>query len=1055
MASWFKTGGTSANPTPPIGALRLQTSQQGKPKPIVWGTTRIAGNIIDYIDFFAQDVQATPASNGSGGGKGGTSGGGGKGQQGSVSYNYFVSVDIGLCEGPIGNVLRTWNNKSVGASPFSSGLSIFLGDYAQSAWGYMATAHPERALNYRGVAHVAGNAALGTATELPNLSFEVQSAFTVGGTSFPQDANPRDVVVDGLTNVHYGAGFPPARLDAVMTQYSNYCVAAGLLVSPALMEQREFSAFLGDLFLATNSSPRWSGGVLSVVPWGDAAISANGATYAANITPLYDITADNLLPNEGSAGSGSGTQGAPIIFVRKRKSDALNKVTVEFLDRSNNYDPGVIEAKDQASIDTFGIRSSLRQLHLFNRVDCAITSAWLQLAREQIPGSYVFTVGPSFVLCDVEDIVTLTLPAMGLARQSVRITEIQENQSGTLTFTAEEFLGTAAAPLYGTQAPLGASINYAADPGLVNTPIIFEPTDALAGGLQIWGGISGVNTALWGGCNIFASYDGITYAHVGIVHGPSRMGTLSVALPAFPSNPVGPPTIDTIDTLSVDLTESAATLASGSQLDATSLNTRCYVGPAIGAGEVVAYANAALTAASKYDLSYLVRGAYDTAIAAHPAGTPFLRLDGNIFALPFDASRIGATLYLKFTSFNIYGGGQQSLASVSPYTYVITGSALASPLPNVANLRTVFDVNSGFTVLDWDGVIDFRALRYEIRTGASAVAGVTLGTVAHPPFRVPGDGTYWVAAVSQPVAGLTVYSEVWQNVAISGAIITQNIIKSVDLKALNWPGIFTGGAGIDGGLNAIRTGGGDILTDPDMLGTPDVLNYGSGAGLSGFYYPDGNAFLDIGYVANASVAIKYQPTGVPVGQNVLSISDILDTPDILGAAASRFITVYPRIQTATAPGGDLYAIGDLSVFPDLYQAAGANWGPWQSFSPGSYQARYFYFSMFLETIDPSTIAYNLELTITITIPARIDTYSLTTSAAGNTTITFNPTGAAAAPFNGGQATGNLPAVQGTIINAQAGDDLIISGLGLSSLAVKVMNSGSAVARAIILRVEGF
>ena len=48
---------------------------------------------------------------------------------------------------------------------------------------------------------------------------------------------------------------------------------------------------------------------------------------------------------------------------------------------------------------------------------------------------------------------------------------------------------------------------------------------------------------------------------------------------------------------------------------------------------------------------------------------------------PFDlpvspVSYVGQTLYLKFPSFNIYGGGQQQLADVSPYNYNPNGAAI-------------------------------------------------------------------------------------------------------------------------------------------------------------------------------------------------------------------------------------------------------------------------------------------------------------------------------------------------------------------------------------------
>ncbi len=65
---------------------------------------------------------------------------------------------------------------------------------------------------------------------------------------------------------------------------------------------------------------------------------------------------------------------------------------------------------------------------------------------------------------------------------------------------------------------------------------------------------------------------------------------------------------------------------------------------------------------------------------------------------------------------------------------------------------------------------------YEVRKGASFQSGQQLGRVAHPPFNVQGDGTYWVAAYSQPVPGLQVYSDNPQPIVISGAQIISNVI---------------------------------------------------------------------------------------------------------------------------------------------------------------------------------------------------------------------------------------------------------------------------------------
>ena len=76
--------------------INVQTSAYGKPIPIVYGLTRIAGNLGWYGDF-----KAVPQSSSSGG-KGGDSGGGGKG--GPTGYQYSAAVMLMLCEGPISGV---------------------------------------------------------------------------------------------------------------------------------------------------------------------------------------------------------------------------------------------------------------------------------------------------------------------------------------------------------------------------------------------------------------------------------------------------------------------------------------------------------------------------------------------------------------------------------------------------------------------------------------------------------------------------------------------------------------------------------------------------------------------------------------------------------------------------------------------------------------------------------------------------------------------------------------------------------------------------------------
>lgn len=1200
--------GNSKQTQAPATALRVNTSLQGVAIPILLGgQQRFAGNLIDYYGFFS-----TPAPSSSGGGKGGSGSGGGKG--GSSGNNYFVTFLMAISEGS--NIVRALIiNGSLGVNfsvdepgqftlPIQGGsavvnFEVFDGNYSQLPWGYTESSEPSHALNYRGICYAAfENFALSGSTTLPNITFVGFCADNNTALPGQPDGDPSIALTKLLTDPNYGLGFPSNCIGS-LAQWQSYALALGFVVSPAIASPITASSFVNDLTAATNSAPCWQDGQLTVVPYGDAAVSAGsiqtsvetymvpnsvtndpnvfvefygtfvkdlGVTYASgqplqrvyqfvpgssplqgqyyeglgqyifndadinaqvtityeyaavasyvpNLTPIYDFTIDDCLPNQTSVGTGAGDQNSPFTVIRKPRDQMLNSIKVEYLDVNNLYNPVVVEVKDEASIIAFKRErpADLKQLHFFTLAGAAQQSATLQLARQQIARTFQWTVGRHFsIILELMALATVTDPGQGLSRQAVRIIEIQENADFSLTITAEEFPGTLSAPLYGTEVNQGYTINYNVDPGPINTPIVFEPTDELGGGNVVMCAVSGKNPALWGGANVYVSNQANgTYVNVGKV-GPARMGVLSADFGTVPVNQNGL-TVDQIHTLAVDLTESAGALGSGTVLDATSLADPCYVG-----GEIISYATATLTAASKYNLNYLVRGAFgtETAIVDHPAGTPFARLDGAVASFPFNVNQIGQTIYIKFQSFNIWNGGLQSLADVPAVAYTITGAALASPLPQVQNLRVYYDVNLGFTVLSWDQVSDFRPIDYEIRLGSSPTAAPSLGRVPAPPFRVPGNGTFWIAAHSQPASGLQVYSEAWSDVTVTGAVITQNIIDQFDFKALGWPGTFTGGAGVDSLINAIRTGAGNILTDTNILTTSDILAFGGAE--SGAYLPGINGRINAGYVANISVSISYTPTGLPVGQNILAVANIFSLSDFLGSLGTAFTNVFPQIRIATTQTG-----------------GNPNFGPWQSFSPGSYQAQWIETNMQLNTSDPATYAYSLSYVLTATIPARIDTYVLTTSTSVVQTVTFAPGGAqsvatnnstnntsavlhfaavpswitvgmfaldasapsaivsgqkvqsintgagtvtltanvdatvgngdlivfsavAPAAFNAGPNAAPAPAIQASIIGAQAGDDLVIGGQpSLSSLTVEVLNGGAKVARTVNLTVEGY
>ncbi len=983
----------------PSSFLRVQTAVAGKAIAIGWGQARVSGNLIWYGDFQSQQ------SGGGSGGKGG--GGGGKGSSGG-SYTYSASVIIGLCEGPISAVLQVWNNSSA-VSLSSLALAGYGGDYAASPWSYMSSVHSDQALSYRGLAYAAAAAMpLGNSANLPNLTFEVRFAI-YGNVVGQPDANPRDVVTDFLTNAYYGAGMPSANVDA-FSDYSNYCVANGLVVSPVISDQAEARSFLKDLLQATNSAAVWSSGVLRIVPYGDATITANGVTYTAPSAPLYSLSDIDFKAPQGSNSNSSSTAGMhdPVQCTRLRPSDQMNSVSVEYLDRSNAYNATVVEAKDDAGISLYRLRkAATKSLHFFCLQSAALMSAQLMLAREAVRNTYAFTLGPEYILLDPMDIIAVTDPNMGLNDTWLRITEITENTDATLSIQAEDALfGAHSAPLYQAQQGLATGIDFNAPVSAVTTPVIWEPTYALAGGTEIWMAIGA--PANFGGCDIWVSTDGSSYQLAGTFDGSSRIGLTTNALP-FVTPAVTGPTIDPAHTLGVDMGETGSQLLSGTQADAVAGNTLCYVD-----GEYLAYQTATLTSGTSYALSYLVRGLFDSAPVAAPASAPLVRLSpGTYFRYPITIDRVGQTLYFKFLPFNAFGAGAPTLDEVMAYPHLVTGVALAGPLAAPTGLTTSYVAQ--YTELSWIEVNDFRSPVYEIRKGSTWTSSQRLGSVAHPPFRVYGDDTYWLAAVCNPEPGLIIYSSP-VDLSIQGSAIVSNILNTWNEAATGWTGTVSGGAAVSSGI--VTTSGG-------------LHSQVGGA----YQIPTGHE-IDVGRNALCAVLINWTSTGYPAGQNILSTTDWLAITDLLGASVAGNANVYPEISI------------DLG--------AGAGYGAWQRFVPGSYQGRKFRARMQIQTLDPSVTAALLSFTFYVSAPERDDHYLQLAVPTSGLSVTFKPDGGATAvAFNGGPQGAALPAVQGTILNASSGDTLVLSSLSLSGVNVAVINGGTAVARTVNLLVQGY
>ena len=672
-----------------VSGIQLQSSAQGLPIPLVFGTNKIAPNLIWYDDFQAIAQQSSAGA----GGKGGVGGGGGgKGGGGSVSYIYQAAFMFGLCDGPVLSIGTVFANKQV-TSLSTLGYSAFLGDYSQTAWGYLSSNHPTEALNYRGTAYIANPAyQMGNSPQIPNHNVEIYARYS-NSISGKVDADPSLIIAFLLTDPKSGAGFPASKL-ASLAVYQAYCIANGLWISPTYVQQASASSLLTEIAAATNSDFVFSGDTLSIVPYGDQSISANGYVYTAPSAPQYDLTDDDFINSDGSD---------PVTLDRTSNADAYNSIQLGCVDRNNQYNDAVVSAKDSAAIDVYGLREKSITMPFFADLAAARMSAQLQLQKEAKRNTYHFTIDQRYVLLDVMDIVTLTDSGLGLDREWVRIKTIDETEEGNFEITAEEYLsGNSSSPLHSFQTGTGYAANYNSAPGNANPPIVFEPPVQIAqtNGLEVDIACSGGSN--WGGCDIWLSSDDATYKFAGRVTGAARQGILSAML-ASGTDP------DTTNTLKVNMVQSGGELLSGTLADADDFNTLCYVD-----GELISYQTATLTGANLYDLTYLRRGVYGSPISSHSNGTQFCRMDSGIFAYSYDKTKIGQVVYIKLLSFNIWGGGAQALSEVTPTVYTIVGPP---PPSQVLNFQAKQQGN--VVAFTWTKLVnDVGLLGYDIAYGS-------------------------------------------------------------------------------------------------------------------------------------------------------------------------------------------------------------------------------------------------------------------------------------------------------------------------------------------------
>lgn len=656
-----------------IDAFQSTVCDFGTPVPLLYGTCKVSPNLMCYQDFETKERRVTHKS--------------GKSKSTTITYLYYVYAELALGEGVISGINKVWigdkaydglgalnaNSNNEGA-----GLSLNKGDNNQPTT-YMSTKHPDIATGYDNLAYLYGRIFLGEdSASMPSYAVEVKGTLIADNT----DANPAYVIKDILSKIGLGTYID----EASFADYAKYCANADLLISTpndAFKQQDKAQAVIANLLEMTNTYMFWSVDRFKFAVRDD----VQRAEWSPNTQIMYDLTADDFIPQSG----------APVTVKRKDSTEIYNYITVNFLNRANNYEEESVSYQDIESIKKYGVRSVTYDAKWYHTKERALKYAQMKTRIAQTEcNQYTFRLPWKYCRLEPGDLLRITDEAIGIAGQIVMVSEVTEGKDGILNVTAMQRAAGAYSEAKYTVVDDYCYQDFNIEPGNTAKPLFIVPPSDLvtsASGCELWIALQGA-ARTWGGCNVFVSDKDGDYSNIGTQGINSIYGT-------------------TAGTMSDDATSAyirlnnqrPVELLTGSAQDATNGNTLIWIN-----GECMSYTRATLLNNNLYQLTGLLRGQYGTTAKAHSYGEDVAVLDGGIYVVPLTKKHIGRTLYFKFPAFNEFKANGQNLADIDCYSCV----AAVSDLPNCTDVTAYNKYRDvGGTVVYHDIIVEWEPADFE------------------------------------------------------------------------------------------------------------------------------------------------------------------------------------------------------------------------------------------------------------------------------------------------------------------------------------------------------
>jgi len=545
---------------------------------------------------------------------------------GNVSHSTFGKAKwdiVGSVSGALSNSVANaegshalWSDQAFSNSRINVTIHTGSTQYASGDFFTIKTLHSQVAPTYRGLCYaVFKQLYVGTSNYLKPPAFIVRrcpnplgasSGFNISG-----DANPVYCIYEILTNVDYGLGIDPSRIDA-----TSFSTAAATLASEALgismMFDQQASAdqLIGEIL-------RHCDGVLYTDPQtGLWTVKLARADYDPTTIPV--LTVDSVL-------------GTPD-FSRGSWRETTNLVNIRYSSRAANFDDRSIRAYDPANvavtgevrpqnIDFKGLSNATSAALVATRVLKTLTYPLAKMKIVANRNAWQFRPGGVF---------RFTWVPLGVVNQVFRITRISYGEllSGKISMdVVEDIFGInsvafVSPPSSGWTNPVGAPLANSHE-HVEEAPLHLLMVEGLTPGTF---GVAVASHALATAANDYQVWrdDGAGFADTGF-----RSAFCPVGVLAADYGPAG----DALDTTGFTLTSASIDLALlESSTDAereAGKNLLMLVGPN-GWYEICAWENITANSDGSYTVSKILRGVFDTTPLKHSAGAlVFFFSDGS------------------------------------------------------------------------------------------------------------------------------------------------------------------------------------------------------------------------------------------------------------------------------------------------------------------------------------------------------------------------------------------------------------------------------------------